>query len=1336
MKEYNIGLDIGTTSVGWAVVEANNQKVMKKGNKYLWGVRLFDEASTAEERRKQRSTRRRYDRRRERIKLLQKEFLEEINKVDKDFFDKLKESKYQEDDLINKKIKLKDDEKNKIKEYYKEYKTIYHLRERLINDDSKEDIRLIYLAIHHIIKYRGNFLYNNPNFNIENLSLKDELNKLFNEIVEVAPELNIPENYKDIINIEDIANVLLKKSLNDIKVELKEKLKVFDSKKFIDQFIKAVNGYKFSIVKMFDLDEKDISISLTGDDFEKNYNAIEELIGEKISIINLMKELYDTIFLKKLFKGKETDSLSSLMVNYYDDHKEDLKLLKTIFKVDRNIYKKIFKTKKEKCLYDKYISNNISKEEFVKEINNYLEKIEDNELINNSINLLKEKINNDNFLPRITSVENGKYPYQLNKDELIKIIENQGKYYPFLLKTTSEGTYKIVKLLEFRIPYYVGPLVSSKKSDFAWLERKKENIKITPYNFEEVVDKDKTAEKFIERMISHCTYLFEEYALPNNSILYSEFKVLNELKQIRVNGVKLTVDQVKETYQELFCNETGNITEKKFKEFLINKNWYHMYDELQITGYSADKKFANNMQSFVDFFGEKGIFKGTNYNIENAETIIKWVTIFEDKDILKRKLMNEFSEFNKKENKEKLENILKKNYSGWGKLSEELLKEITYKDKATGIEKSIIDLMRETKENFIQILNNDEYKFQDKIKEINGEKQKSNLSYNVVKELATSPATKKGIYQALKVVKELVNYIGYEPKNISIEMSRENDKKERKDDRKTYLNKLYDNSKSFIYDYKKLNNELNNQEKIDEKIYLYFIQEGKCLYCGNHLNIDDLTNCEVDHIIPRTLVKDNSWDNKALVHREHNQDKKDSFVIPKEYRTYKIKKYWERLKKINLISAKKYYHLTKEEFKDEDIQNFINRQLVETRQITKHVANILSNYYKKTNVIYLKATLSSDYRQKFELFKYRSLNDYHHVHDAYLAAVLGEYKENYFKRKIDFELIKELNLKLKENSKYKDLKYGFVINSLDPVTNDVINDLSDYYIDEETGEVLFDVDAFNKRVEDTLYRNDILISRKTEIRTGMFYKQTIYPAGVGRIPIKENMPVEKYGGYNDIENGYLILVEYDNTRRLIGIPIKTTKDNYIKKLDFIKSHLGTKKFKILKDKIPFETMINYKGQLTYIKGYGNANKDCTLSNAFELKISKELMKKWKYTLNKIINEKNIPIVNNLPIITEEEMHNHLIEILNYLFSQKNNFVLFENIINKIENNIDINRLSDEKLIKIIIEILKMFKCTSDNANLKDFGLSSRLGMLNGKVLTTGTLIFKSTTGIKERRYEF
>lgn len=187
-----------------------------------------------------------------------------------------------------------------------------------------------------------------------------------------------------------------------------------------------------------------------------------------------------------------------------------------------------------------------------------------------------------------------------------------------------------MRLLEFKIPYFVGPLVSKDMSENAWMLRNegKQGVHITPYNFKEVVNLDKTAEIFIKRMISHCTYLLDEEALPNNSILYSEFKVLNELKQIKVNGEHLTQDEQHKIIEELFMKTSGTITENKFREFLLNTLDYNFYEnELKITGYSADGKFANNMQSYVDFFGENGIFMGTSYNTNDAEKIIEWITI-------------------------------------------------------------------------------------------------------------------------------------------------------------------------------------------------------------------------------------------------------------------------------------------------------------------------------------------------------------------------------------------------------------------------------------------------------------------------------------------------------------------------------------------------------------------------------------------------------------------------------------------------------------------------------------------------------------------------------------
>ena len=176
---YNIGLDIGTNSVGWAVTDLDNN-ILKRGNKNMWGARIFDEGSTAAQTRIFRGTRRRIERRKERINILQSLLLDDMEKEYPNFFPMLREtSKAKEDknsDSINgKKYNLFSELEFSDPIYYQKYPTIYHLRRELMESKEKHDIRLVYLAIHHIIKYRGNFLYegdlkNNNNEIIESIN--------------------------------------------------------------------------------------------------------------------------------------------------------------------------------------------------------------------------------------------------------------------------------------------------------------------------------------------------------------------------------------------------------------------------------------------------------------------------------------------------------------------------------------------------------------------------------------------------------------------------------------------------------------------------------------------------------------------------------------------------------------------------------------------------------------------------------------------------------------------------------------------------------------------------------------------------------------------------------------------------------------------------------------------------------------------------------------------------------------------------------------------------------------------------------------------------------------
>lgn len=78
-KDYFLGLDIGTGSVGWAVTD-KQYNILKSKKRDLWGSRLFETADTAAQRRIFRGARRRIERRHKRLMLLQELFSTEFTK--------------------------------------------------------------------------------------------------------------------------------------------------------------------------------------------------------------------------------------------------------------------------------------------------------------------------------------------------------------------------------------------------------------------------------------------------------------------------------------------------------------------------------------------------------------------------------------------------------------------------------------------------------------------------------------------------------------------------------------------------------------------------------------------------------------------------------------------------------------------------------------------------------------------------------------------------------------------------------------------------------------------------------------------------------------------------------------------------------------------------------------------------------------------------------------------------------------------------------------------------------------------------------------------------------
>lgn len=1378
-KKYNIGLDIGTNSVGWAVTDTVSNKVLKIGKKKLWGVRLFEEGQSASTRRIFRGTRRRLDRRRQRIKYLQEIFEEEIYKTDPTFFVRLKDGfLHKSDKTINKDIKdttkqfknnLFIDKDFNDSDFYKKYPTIYHLRYDLMKNKTN-DIRLIYLAMHHIIKYRGNFIQEGKKIDVTRINIDKDLENTFNII---------KENYTDVIettnsvpNYKNIKEILINKSLKKSEKQtlVAKELKEFIPNNKISKSIAGlISGCKVNLLDIFlyELEDPDqinkCKISFEGTDFDDNLSELEEIFGDNIELINEFNTLYNSIYLNNLFKNIETPTISCLMIKKYNKHQTDKKLLKEYL---TNEDKKKFFSKEG--VYQKYVKsiaelkkiakNKTPYEYLANELKKILNHYEDSKIKEQILN----DIDNNDFLPKITDTSNGKFPYQLNENELNKIIDVQKENFPFLGEKLEDNTYKITKLLTFRIPYYVGPLnLNAKKDDpehksrsNAWLV-KNSNEKITPYNFDKVVDKIESANNFIVRMTSKCTYLYDEEAMPANSLLYSKFKVLNEIKQIRINNYKIDKELEQQMIKELFL-KYPKVTDKRFKNWLIEIKYLNADSIENITGYSNELAFANNLKPYIDFikiFNYDYVLK----NEEIIENLIEWITIFEDKKILKEKIKKEYPEFDN----ETLNKICNLKYKGWSALSRKLLTGIYYKDKVNKNQSNIIELMENTEENFMQILFNKNYKFQEKIDQINLLQSKNDITIDDIQNLVTSPANKRAIWQTIKIIKEIVSIIGYNPEHIYIEMAKQSGEKKRTDPRHKQLLNLYKKCKEDIDNYNELYNELSSIDKIDsDKYFLYFLQQGKSLYSGESISLQDLNSCEIDHIIPRTLIKDDSLDNRALVKRDENQIKGSNNVIPYTYREKAIG-FWKQLKDNNFISEKKYRNLVRTEFKEKDIEGFINRQLVETRQITKHIASLLNNLYdpnknvssENTVVQFINANISHNYREKYELYKYRQLNDYHHAHDAYLAAVLGNYKTILFKNKNKKEFIFDYkqSLTTKDN---EDKCYGIIIDSIEE------------NIAKDNGEIVFDANEFKNTVYNTLYNQDILISRKTEIYTGEFYNQTIYKKGEGKIPLKQGLDPNKYGGYNSINCAYTTLIKYNEKEKeiykLIGIPIMYIVNKNKKELidNYIKESIKNNDYIIIKDKIPFKSLIKFKGQLCYIVG---SNEVC---NGVELQLSKEKQIEYKYLLNFICNNKypnykvledgiikkyNLNINYNNKQYWNNVFNEQINEFFKYLLNLvKEKYPLFKGEIEKLSLVEESHEFANLPLIdndniskkEVIIQMLKMFKANSENANLEKLNktckFSNRVGRKNGNNINSFILYNKSVTGLKEDEldYEF
>ena len=1331
MEKYYLGLDIGTNSVGWAVTDPS-YRLERFHKKDMWGIRLFEQADTAADRRTKRTNRRRLQRRHQRIQLLQELFAEEMAKVDDTFFLRLNESKlHLEDKSVQEKYPLFIEKGYTDIDFYQEYLTIYHLRKDLMESDQPHDIRLVYLAIHHLLKYRGHFLIDGSLNSAKSFStVFEQMMRSVQDGLKIDFTVSHPERVEEILR-----NRIMARSS---KSKLLEKEFVVDPgeddpkilKTVVKQICTFIAGNKGDLKKVFreDLDELEktgFKFSDPGFD-EEILPDLENKIPDLLNVVQAMKAVYDWSVLVDILDGEEY--LSFAKVKQFDEHKHNLHQLRQVMKkyCEKKTWVDFFDDPTGKNNYAAYIGHvkkngkkysvkRCSEEDFYKNLKGILGNLSPNEEDAILINELKEKADAQILLPLQRSKDNGVVPHQVHQIELQVILEHAETYLPFLKQRDDKGisvSEKILKIFEFRIPYYVGPLSDRHMENGAnaWIVRK-EAGRIYPWNYEEKIDLEKSNEAFIRRMTNKCTYLLGEDVLPKNSLLYQKFMVLNELNNLKIRGKGISVALKQQIYEDLFCSHT-KVTGKKLLTYLRAHEDSELSSE-DLSGF--DQNFKASLSAQLDF--EKQIFK-EDFKKDSvkkiAEDIIRWKTIYgDDNRMVQNMVRQQYPEVFSEEQLKKLNRL---HYSGWGNFCAKFLTGIEGVHKDTGQQFTILQALWETNCNLMQLLSK-EYTFQDVIDEYNALSvgEIKSVDYDsLVRDLYTSPANKRAIWQTIQITEEIKKVMKGAPDKIFIEMARGEEKeKQRTKSRKDRLMELYAACESDVREWTKELDRWNERDFNSMKLYLYYTQMGRCMYTGEPIDLDALmsgnSKWDRDHIYPQSKIKDDSIDNLVLVNKTENA-KKSNGLLSLEVQK-KQREFWKELLEGGFISKKKYDRLTRNsDFSEEELAGFISRQLVETRQSSKAVAELLKRIYPDSQIVYVKASLASQFRKNnLHMLKSRRVNDYHHAKDAYLNIVVGDvYDAKFTSNPIAW---------MKKNYK----------------SNYSINRVFDYDVYRGTELVWKAIDKDAKKqgsieiVRKTMLQNNILYTEYTYCGKGQLFNETIAKKGTGAsIALKKGLDPEKYGGYTSPNTAYFAFVEFDGkkgqrVKQILEIPVyvanRIPEDKNIL-IEYFENVKGLKNVKILREKIKKNALISVDGFPMRIRG---AN-DITLQFKGNIQLlleyeEEEIIRKIEKFLEKDFNSEAI---ENFDGFTDKECI-HIYELL----ADKLILTIYRkrpaNQGIKLKENQEVfKRLSLAYKAKLINEIITMLRC--------DIATTSDLKLINGSKNAGNMAISKNTIG--------
>ena len=264
-----------------------------------------------------------------------------------------------------------------------------------------------------------------------------------------------------------------------------------------------------------------------------------------------------------------------------------------------------------------------------------------------------------------------------------------------------------------------------------------------------------------------------------------------------------------------------------------------------------------------------------------------------------------------------------------------------------------------------------------------------------------NPTVKRAVRRTIRILNEIIKLYG-SPVEIHIEMARDlpHSKEVKNKIAKVQKENNAENKEAIKFIIENFGKPESNISRKDILRYrLWKNQSQMDLYSGELIPAEDILDFEkyeVDHIIPYSRSFNDSFNNKLLVRKDDNQNKKNH--IPHEYIGHDDVAWSKFANMVNnyvLSPGKRKNALTKSFDSDE----WRSRNLNDTRYTTKVVADLIRRHLvfepyfngaRNKHVYPLNGGVTARLRHEWGLEKDREKSDKHHAQDAIVIACCTE----------------------------------------------------------------------------------------------------------------------------------------------------------------------------------------------------------------------------------------------------------------------------------------------------------------------------------------------------------